>query len=167
MKRIIYLLPLLAAFQTQAQSISPSVMNANGGQKVIAGNTYEWSVGEMTLVNTTNTPGLIVTNGVLQPAETTAGIDDFTFGNGQMDVYPNPAEKEVFIQPELPPNTKMQMTLTDILGKMLMQSEVMLSTGHEKQIIDLRTYPAGNYMLMIRAEDKAGQRQAAYKIQKN
>ncbi len=167
MKRTILLLPILTAFHAKAQSIEPAALNATGGQNVIAGNTYEWSVGEMALVNTATTSGLIVTNGVLQPSASTSGVDDFPFRNDQMTVYPNPTDKEVFIQPNLSPQTPMQMVLMDITGKTLLQSETILNSGNEKQSIHLSTYPAGSYMLIIRATDQENNHQASYKIQKN
>ena len=40
------------------------------GSAIAGTNEFDWSIGEMTMVSTFETPGLIVTQGVLQPVDT-------------------------------------------------------------------------------------------------
>lgn len=50
-----------------AQTHSPVVVNATGGSATLVSTTYEWSIGEMTLVESMIKTDLSLTNGFLQP----------------------------------------------------------------------------------------------------
>lgn len=57
-------------FFSSAQSPGPYVVNSGGGSATTSsGHVYEWSIAEMTLVETMNTPQLWLTNGFLQPLQ--------------------------------------------------------------------------------------------------
>lgn len=57
----------LSTFFCSAQSLTPWAINSAGGASTASDNIYEWSIGEMALVNTMLTPQLSLTNGFLQP----------------------------------------------------------------------------------------------------
>lgn len=64
---LFFILIPLAAKTSQAQTVTPAIVNVSGNTYTDSGITYEWSVGEMALVETLmNTKGSI-TNGLLQP----------------------------------------------------------------------------------------------------
>lgn len=50
-----------------SQSIAPSVLNNGGGSSPAGGYIIEFNIGEMMAIQTVTTPGLIVTQGLLQP----------------------------------------------------------------------------------------------------
>lgn len=58
---------VVSASPSRAQSVSPGVANAAGGSATIISNTFEWSVGEMALVESMIKSDLSLTNGLLQP----------------------------------------------------------------------------------------------------
>jgi gliding motility-associated-like protein len=67
MKRLLFVfLFLFTASAGQAQSVSPAVVNTAGGTFTQSGITYEWSVGELALVETMINAKAGVTNGLLQ-----------------------------------------------------------------------------------------------------
>lgn len=68
MKHSIFILIILFGIKSsQAQTVTPAIVNVSGNTYTDSGITYEWSIGEMALVETmTNTKGSI-TNGLLQP----------------------------------------------------------------------------------------------------
>ncbi|HTO14955.1 MAG TPA: hypothetical protein VLZ83_04255 [Edaphocola sp.] len=59
-------------------------INATGGSYTLNANTYEWSVGEMTLVSTVITPSLVITQALFQPILTEVGINP---GKCQVDKF--------------------------------------------------------------------------------
>lgn len=150
-----------------AQSIGPSTLNASGGSATAGGNTYEWSVGEMTLVSTATSASVIVTQGVLQPVQSTNGVGTIDNTMYQyMDVYPVPTSSMLYLQPHFTGGGTLQYSLLDVTGKTIVKEEVTLHTGKEKQSIDLNRLAAANYMLVVHFTGNDGQRTAAYTIQK-
>jgi gliding motility-associated-like protein len=68
MRYLLFILFITFAFKSsRAQTISPAVVNAAGNTYTDSGITYEWSVGEMTLVETMINANAGITNGLLQP----------------------------------------------------------------------------------------------------
>lgn len=150
----------------QAQVTHSATINAAGGSAQLSGNTYEWSIGEMTLVNTAATANLVVTQGLLQPVLNTTNIKQPELTVDQLKVYPNPTKDIVFIKPNLKPNTSLIILVYDISGRAFLRSELVLKEGTEVQIIDLGTYAAGNYLLDIVTGAAGTQSRNAFKIQK-
>ncbi|ODT48617.1 MAG: hypothetical protein ABS68_14360 [Niastella sp. SCN 39-18] len=150
----------------QAQVTHSTTINAAGGSAQLSGNTYEWSIGEMTLVNTAATANLVVTQGLLQPVLNTTNIRQPELTVDQLKVYPNPTKDIVFIKPNLKPNTSLTILVYDISGRAFLRSELVLKEGTEVQTIDLGTYAAGNYLLDIVTGAVGTQSRNAFKIQK-
>lgn len=126
-------------------------LNAAGGSNTIASNTYEWSIGEMTLVNTVTTSNLIVTHGLLQPMFSDVGISPDKKQEANFSVFPNPTNDKVFIQLHLPAQTNLGISVFDITGRQLMQKTILLASGMEQQEIDFSAFVAGIYFMSIRS----------------
>ena len=149
-----------------AQVQQAATVNAAGGSAQLSGNTYEWSIGEMVLVNTVMTTNLVVTQGLLQPVLNTTGIRQPELTADQLKVYPNPTKDIVFIQPNLKPNTSLSLLLYDISGRAFFRKTLVLKTGTEVQPVDLGKYAAGNYLLDIVAGTAGAASRNTFKIQK-
>ena len=149
-----------------AQVQQAATVNAAGGSAQLGGNTYEWSMGEMVLVNTVMTTNLVVTQGLLQPILNTTGIRHPELSADQLKVYPNPTKDIVFIQPHLKPNTSLSLLVYDISGRAFFRKTLVLKTGTEMQTVDLGTYAAGNYLLDIVAGAGGATSRNTFKIQK-
>jgi len=158
---------LFAVPLARAQSTGPSVLNATGNSQTIAGNTYEYAIGDVISGNSFESPTLVVTPGVLQPAgEDPNSIPAPGISAGLLQVYPNPASRTLFLQPHFDKEGDLQYVLYDGLGRVVQQRTVRLATGNERQEVPMSAFAAGQYMLQVQWSRNGHARQAAYKIQK-
>lgn len=141
-----------------------STLNATGGGGTIAGNTYDYSIGEMTLVSTESGSNIIITQGLLQPTkdQTPDAVNDIIITQDQLTIYPNPSSAVVNIQPTFDKGGTMNILLLDATGKTIQRQEYKLANGNEKQEIDISSLANGNYMLNI----NFGKAKNTYKVQK-
>jgi len=167
MKSLVLLCALgLSSYCCSAQSISPSTLNATGGNAVIAGNMYEWSIGEMTLVHTATSGTLTVTQGLLQPKASQVGINDVPLSLDQLSVYPNPTGNFVYLESKLNAAAELQYSLYDVLGKSLIFRTFKIPSGKEKIMIDLAPFAAGNYYLNVQVQQQGKQYHNSFEIKK-
>lgn len=150
-----------------AQTSAPSTLNAGGGSKVINGQSYDYSVGEMVLVNTATASNIIVTQGLLQPQEDQeTGIADHFLDDGQLSVYPNPFEDVVNLKANLPASGILYLDVYDVHGKLIVQRELAIATGKENTNLSLQNLAAGNYVLKAKFESMGSTHFQSFKIQK-
>ncbi|WP_316794074.1 gliding motility-associated C-terminal domain-containing protein [Pedobacter frigoris] len=64
--RVIFFLILLFSGDAYSQIVSSSIVNSSGNTSTNGGITYEWSVGEMAIVETMVNTNAIISNGFLQ-----------------------------------------------------------------------------------------------------
>ncbi len=161
---------LLSITQIYAQSIGPETINSSGNRIEIGSNTYEWSVGEMVLVHTASGSNFVVTQGILQPLiieeDTTENIGNLKLTHNQLNIFPNPADKAVFLKPNLKPNTQLTVNLYDIHSRHLLKKEFFLLNGNEQQTISLEGIAVGVYMLEVHTTEREKHFKNAYKINK-
>lgn len=150
----------------RAQSVGPTTLNSAGGSATVAAQTFEWSIGEMTLVNTATASNIVVTQGVLQPIQPATGISTRNVVADNMKVYPVPAQDVVYMQPAFNAGGTLRYSLMDASGKSIKDVRVQLNTGKELQQVDLSALPAGNYMLNVYFADTNAPYSNTYKIQK-
>ena len=149
-----------------AQSIGPSVINASGNSGTIAGNTYEWSIGELITATYTGS-SLIVTQGILQPRLATTGVVNVPPKLDGLKVYPNPVtDGMLYLSPVFKTGGKLTCHVTDAAGKTVLTQSTELRTGIEQQSIALDLLANGQYNLTVLWKDSDGQSSATYKIQK-
>lgn len=152
---------------TFAQSIAPATFNSTGGTAVIAGNTYEFSIAEMVLVNTVTTGNLTVTQGVLQNSPLAPnGLKEQNLESSLLSIYPNPTENYIQLQPNFKANTKLNFLIYDLVGKLMIQREVLLKRGNELEQLDFSSFVAGTYYLTVEVQDEANFYREVYKIVK-
>lgn len=158
-----------AATAVHAQSVGPSTINSAGGSNVIAGKAYEFSIGEMALVNTVSGSNIIVTNGVLQPNPVPpppSGVKDINYLSRNLKVYPNPSDNILNIQPDLESGGQLSYQLYDALGRIMLSGEFKLTTGREKQTVHLEQLAAGSYVLSLNMDKKSVHYNASFNVQK-
>ncbi|WP_276132445.1 T9SS type A sorting domain-containing protein [Polluticoccus soli] len=163
---LILLLPL--AGLARSQTIGPSIINAAGDATIIGSDVHEWSVGEMTLVNSFVSSNLVVTQGVLQPAPFATGIDKVDASIQQLLVYPNPTHDVLTLEPQFQNGGQLQYTLADASGKSILRGTFTLKTGNEKQELDLHSLAAGHYVLSVsfQAPANSTDHRSSFKIEK-
>jgi len=135
---------------TDAQVVKyTNTINAAGGTSNIGANNYEWSVGEMALVNTGAAANIVVTQGVLQPAQSTGNVREYTGTMKNVSVYPVPTKSIVYIQHDFVVAGKLYYELMDITGKAILQKNILVQPGTGKQEINLESLPNASYMLHL------------------
>jgi hypothetical protein len=153
----------------RGQGIWPSTLNATGGSIYIAGNEYEWSVGEMALVNTFTTSSIIVTQGVLQTkfgpgyteVPTTTNLDDY------LQVYPNPANGIINVTYNSNKAGVLSLRIMDMAGKIVSQQKADVKQGQSIHKVDVAALAAATYMLEVYMAPTNGKEESiSYKIQK-
>lgn len=150
---------ILLSGSTYAQS----TLNATGGEATINGNTYEYSLGEMTLVSTESGSNIVVTQGLLQPSRAFASnTADVIISQGQLSIYPNPSASIVNMQPQFKQGGNMHIQLLNSAGQVVLKESYKLSEGNEKQQFDISAFAIGNYILQVNYNNSRN----AYKIQK-
>lgn len=155
---------IVAAVAAHAQSIGPSTLNAAGGGGNISGNSFDYSIGEMTVVSTYTSPSLVVTQGVLQPPDGPSAvvIEDLP----GLNVYPNPASTVVNISYQATVSSKLTYTLLDMSGKTITRNTQDVDPGNFATQVSVSQLPAATYMLQVILQDGNNTRTSSYKIQK-
>ena len=123
-----------------AQSITPSVINSTGGTAIVGNLIVDWNVGESMI--TTQTNGIIVTNGQLQPVDEIISVEELN-NSWNISVYPNPTRDEFVITA---PNAGVfEASLFDLAGKFI-SKQILMSTNR----MDVRSLANGSYYLQVR-----------------
>ena len=167
MKRI-FLLALsgLLFVSAKGQSLGPSALNTTGGSAILASKTYEWSIGEI-VATTFSSAGLVVTQGVLQPALNPTGVDNGPPKILTLKVYPNPVNDGVlYLSPSFNKQGMLVYRLTDATGRTILTQKISLQTGNELQSIPMQLLAIGQYTLSVQWTDATGPSSNTYQIQK-
>ena len=80
---------------SQAQQITPSVINATGNSAAILNTTIEWNVGESVTSTMQASNGVSITSGQLQPFQTIVGVEEIR--EEDVVMFPVPAMNELNI----------------------------------------------------------------------
>lgn len=149
--KLLILFWLVISIGTNAQSLSPTIMNATGGSATINGVTYEHSFGEMTMISTFSTPKLIVTQGVLQSKTDTVaiGIHESESSAPVITVFPNPTGQLISFESDYKIAGKLDYMLVDVAAKLILSKRLNISAGKTKETIDVSNLPCGIYFLKI------------------
>jgi len=169
MKTKILLVILFFVFATNihAQVIGPGTLNAAGHSTIIGSNDFEWSVGEMTMVNTLSIPGIIITQGVLQPADVKVDVPAYLAEQQQLSVFPNPALSAVNLQYTSAGQGVLAYRLYDMNGKLITNASADFAPGTTIQNIDLSKLANAGYVLEVTIDHSgAAPSKYSYKIEK-
>ena len=168
MKRSLLLLTILTVVSAAfGQKNSPVTINAVGGQSVVNNNTYEWSIGELVLVNTFSSPSLVVTQGVLQPFQKDNSVDPA--GNylaANLKLYPVPTDATLYLQPNFSAGSKLNYVVQDVTGKQLLKKEVQLGTGIERQTINMSAFASATYIVTVQLTEQGKTYLQSFKVEK-
>lgn len=159
-------LSLLAVFlaisfcKAQVPSVSPyngvvpAIFNSAGGSydNALSYNRYEWSFGELLLIQAFAPPdsSVLVTQGVLQPCTDQIGVGPLTvlFEQGDYKLFPNPTtgpfEVDFFVRT---PGT-MSLQLINGIGQVLLKKSYHYDGCCRIELFDLTNYPSGVYYVI-------------------
>lgn len=168
----VVLFTLLFLFgRTSAQSVSPFIFNASGGNydNPLSIYSFEWSIGELTMINTMVTPdnSLMVTHGVLQPNTLfplifiAAKVYETPFLTGEYKLFPNPTPGKFELEFLLTQKGRMEIQVIDVIGRLIQKRSFQYDGGSQNEHFDLSRYRDGSYLLVVdlipdskRAENK-------------
>ncbi len=77
------------------------------------------------------------------------GIEQAVQENVQMDVFPNPAAGRVSVGLDLEQDADYTLSIVDLMGRTMMETDVDLSKGHSMLDLDISRYDAGVYLISI------------------
>jgi hypothetical protein len=134
---------------------------------------FEYSIGEMTLINTFENKNLIVTQGFLQP-EIKGTLSNPLFGSQvfkdftqQIRVYPNPTDDILFIETGNVNTANFSFQLFDAVGKLVLSQSKQQIIGPTKLSVSLAALASGTYHLIARMPNLKGlPENLSFKIQK-
>ncbi|MBL7765599.1 MAG: T9SS type A sorting domain-containing protein [Chitinophagaceae bacterium] len=154
-------------------SFAQTTLNVTGHSAKINGMTFDYSIGEMTVVSTERNGNLIVTQGLLQPtgsgqnANTNPGNNTLNETANQIKVYPNPTSNILFIETLETLSAEFDYQLFDATGKVVLKRTEEQKAGVNKFRLDMQSLAQGSYYLMIRKPAKDGKLENySFKIQK-
>ena len=157
MKKFLLFPVLLASSITYSQA----TLNASGGSSNIGSNTFEYSIGEMTIVATYKDLSIAVTQGVLQPVSTLASkVSKIT--PTQLSVYPNPTKDLVFVVANFGNAGILKASLMDVTGRIMINEQWELSNGSGQNQLNIASLAEGSYMLLLQFNNES----ITYRIQK-
>jgi hypothetical protein len=154
--------------QLRAQSAAPATLNSTGNTSIIGSNEFDWSVGEMTMVSTFATPGIVITQGVLQPSELQPTAVPVTGAlTKQLQVFPTPATSVVNIKYSSPGQGFLSYKFMDMNGKMMKTQSLNVAMGTTVEQINVAELACATYMLEVTVNSENGAPESiVYKIQK-
>ena len=154
---ILSLCNLTASAQSSFSSTSHSA--------TIQGNTYEYVIGEMTVVSTDRNTNLIVTQGFLQPDQSNKPSDVANVNAADfIKAYPNPTNNILNIELKDDFTGKVTYQLFDAAGKVIMSGN---NDGKNKFTLNLEALAIANYYLLLSVPNAAGTLENySFKIQK-
>ena len=135
-----------------SQSITPAVTNVSGGSSQQGYYQFEWSVGEMSLINEMSSArDLLVTNGFLQPYILTPWTynPNNQFGIDEIKVFPNPASSYVEIDFFTKQQGQLKISFYDALGRKVYSTESRIYGVDLIKNIPVKHLASGSYVLQI------------------
>jgi len=177
MRKLLLIAGAILLYATSpAQSITPSILNSTGGSAPAGSKAWlDWSVGEMTLVNTMQNSGysglFIITSGFIQPPlDDAAGDESYITAtkptpNDNLRVYPNPATNYVMIEFPVQEAGKVRLTLYNSMGEVVYDKHFTTCGQSTKEKISMAAFMQGTYMLRVVTAGTSGTpKEATYKI---
>lgn len=134
--------------------VVPAIFNSAGGtyDNPSSYYRYEWSFGELLLVQAFATPdnSILVTQGVLQPCTEQIGISPFTvlFDEGDYKLFPNPTSGKFEVDFFVKTSGQMSLQLINSAGQILSSKSYHYDGCCRIELFDISRYPDGVYFLV-------------------
>ncbi len=134
--------------------VVPAVLNSAGGSydNPASYNRYEWSFGELLLVQAfaPADSSVLVTQGVLQPCTDQIGYSPFTvlFDEGDYKLFPNPTSGKFEVDFFVRTPGQMSLQLINSVGQILMTKVYHYDGCCRIELFDISRYPNGIYYVV-------------------
>jgi hypothetical protein len=160
---------LLIAFAIHAQPAVPHIQTpCTTASEGTAGNfIISYTIGEMTLVESRQQSGLLITQGVLQPAKGIADTNYQCFNSAEVKVFPNPNPGTFQLQLSIFKPGKMQISLLDENGRNYLNEQFNYA-GFTTRPYNIQRLTSGvYYMLLVFTENgQSKPKKCVYTLQK-
>jgi hypothetical protein len=132
-----------------AQQITDVQTSCSTASQGVAGNfIISYSIGEMPLVQSWRSNGLLITQGVLQPFTFLADTVFECFSHTEVKLYPNPSPGIFSLELSIVKKGGIVIQLTDALGCRV-QGDAFDYTGFIQKNYDISKLPGGTYYLLL------------------
>jgi Secretion system C-terminal sorting domain len=170
MKKIFFVLICFSAANLlQAQNNSPATQTAcTTAAQGTAGNfVISYTIGEMPLIQSWQSNGLMITQGVQQPVPFIADTVYECYGQTEVKVFPNPSPGVFSLRLSLLKKGNVKTLLFDASGKMVQTNEFAYNTFSTTQY-NIQNLTNGVYYLQLYFTEAGSTRQkkCVYTIQK-
>lgn len=137
-KNVFWVFLLIFVQTSDAQNLSPTVLNSSGGVIQNSAISLEWSLGELA-VSTIGTPSNLLTQGFLQPNLNIVGTEDL-FDESRFAVFPNPVSGFLALRTDIQDIKTIQVH--DVFGRLAVQS-------HFQPVLDLNNLDSGVFIVTL------------------
>ncbi|MEQ1553648.1 MAG: T9SS type A sorting domain-containing protein [Ferruginibacter sp.] len=150
MKKILFLLFLISASLISLAQIITNVQTActTTGQNTLGNFNISYTIGEMPLISTQSSNGLIITQGILQPTNSIADTIYECYSQTEVTICPNPNPGVFSLRLSLFKKGNASIRMYDMMGKQLLQDEFVYNTFLTKQY-NISKYANGQYYLQL------------------
>jgi hypothetical protein len=155
MKRFIVI--LVACLPVFSQMRAQQVVASAGDFAKASGFSLAWTLGEPVIGTFTGTSS-ILTQGFHQTRLGTTAVNDIPLPGISLTVYPNPLEDVLHLRVEGVDHESLRYALYNLQGQGLAAGQ----TAATLTDINLRLFPAGNYLLQVRG--KSGEIIRSFKV---
>ena len=160
---------LILQFAANSQLVSSSVINTTGSSYSQGPYHFDWSVGEMAIVEPmiSGNGMIILTNGFLQPAFH-GTIPVFVFSDDEVKILPNPTYAQIELKLSTIHQGTLLMSVYDTRGRLVYSGKKIARGVPDNEKIDLSGVGAGTYFFKVQLEPKKGSlpKSGSYKIVK-
>lgn len=152
----------------RSQDTALHVVNVSGGSFKDGSIVYEWSVGELALIDEmrSSDQNVILTNGFIQGLAKKIIKDTLVkpIPANQVTILPNPTRGKLQVNFDMPVAGIAKLTLYDETGFVLFKKEIPSQSGAVSQTILMNNFAAGNYFLVIELLENNNKKRQTYKI---
>lgn len=143
-----------------AQSLSPQSVNSVGVNMTQSNGALFFTVGDLVVETQTDGEGNSLGGGFTNSAEATVSVENLTFENLSLEVFPNPATDWVNLQFSETLDQNVTITVVDLEGKAVHQEFV--PRGANPVRLQTNKFAAGIYLVNLRSENDYGR--ASFKL---
>ena len=145
------LLFVIVCGKTFSQSAQSSVINSAGGEYANDSSSYEWSIGELVLVNemVSSDGTYILTNGFLQPysGQGKSIYQPWVFANHEIRLLNNPVKNNLGVQLITNAAGRLKLKVYDERGYLKYYKEIIVSSDIITETINMMSCANGTYFL--------------------
>lgn len=145
----IFIYGLLASMPVFSQTLTPTAIASGGGFYTSASGSLSLTIAEMSMVETFASATHFLTQGMQQPEDWAASVDETTLPEGNIVVYPNPGNGNLTLSIVAPDALRIRINVLDFLGQWVYSDTYSPVSGSLNQSIDISSNGQGIYFMQV------------------